>query len=75
MRDVLQTFSGCNYLERSRSRIGPRMLASGKVNVMALIGSSRVADHLKKQHPKSDRLRAVLGLDAKNAAIVWRMVT
>jgi len=48
----------------------PRMLASGKVNVLALIGSSRVADHPKKQHPKSHRLRAVLGLDAKNAAIV-----
>ena len=48
----------------------PRMLASGKVDVLALIGSSKVADHLKKQHPKSHRLRAVLGLDAKNAAIV-----
>ena len=48
----------------------PRLLASGKVDVLALIGSSRVADHLKKQHPKSNRLRAILGLDAKNAAIV-----
>ena len=48
----------------------PRMLASGKVNVLALIGSSRVADFLKKQHPKSHRLRAILGLDAKNAAII-----
>lgn len=48
----------------------PHMLASGKINVLALIGSSRVADHLKKQHPKSHRLRAILGLDAKNAAIV-----
>jgi aldehyde dehydrogenase (NAD+) len=48
----------------------PRMLASGQVNVLALIGSSKVADHLKKQHPKSHRLRAILGLDAKNAAIV-----
>jgi glyceraldehyde-3-phosphate dehydrogenase (NADP+) len=38
--------------------------------VLALIGSSQVADHLKKQHPKSHRLRAILGLDAKNAAIV-----
>ena len=46
------------------------MLASGKVNVLALIGSSKVADHLKKQHPKSHRLRAILGLDAKNAAII-----
>jgi aldehyde dehydrogenase (NAD+) len=48
----------------------PRMLASGAIDVLALIGSSRVADHLKKQHPKSNRLRAILGLDAKNAAIV-----
>src|SRR5437899_1151541 len=48
----------------------PRMLASGKVNVLALIGSSKVADHLKKQHPKSHRLRAIVGLDAKNAAII-----
>ncbi|HEV8094521.1 MAG TPA: NADP-dependent glyceraldehyde-3-phosphate dehydrogenase [Burkholderiales bacterium] len=52
------------------SIVVPRMLASGKVNVLALIGSSKVADHLKKQHPKSHRLRAILGLDAKNAAIV-----
>ena len=29
-----------------------------------------MADHLKKQHPKSHRLRAILGLDAKNAAII-----
>lgn len=48
----------------------PHMLASGKINVLALIGSSKVADHLKKQHPKSHRLRAILSLDAKNAAIV-----
>jgi aldehyde dehydrogenase (NAD+) len=48
----------------------PRLMASGKVNVLAMIGSSKVADELKKQHPKVHRLRAVLGLDAKNAAIV-----
>jgi len=52
------------------SVVVPRMLGTGKVNVLALIGSSKVADHLKKQHPKSHRLRAILGLDAKNAAIV-----
>lgn len=48
----------------------PHMLASGRIDVLALIGSSKVADHLKKQHPKSNRLRAILGLDAKNAAII-----
>ena len=46
------------------------LLESGKVNVLTLIGSSKVADHLKKMHPKVNRLRAILGLDAKNAAIV-----
>lgn len=48
----------------------PHLMASGAINVLALIGSSKVADQLKKQHPKSNRLRAVLGLDAKNAAII-----
>ncbi|MBZ6075301.1 NADP-dependent glyceraldehyde-3-phosphate dehydrogenase [Microvirga puerhi] len=48
----------------------PRLLDSGRVNVLTLIGSSKVADHLKKLPPKAHRLRAILGLDAKNAAIV-----
>lgn len=48
----------------------PPLMASGQVHVLALIGSSRVADKLKKLHPKTNRLRAVLGLDAKNAAII-----
>jgi glyceraldehyde-3-phosphate dehydrogenase (NADP+) len=52
------------------SVIVPRLLDSGKVNVLTLIGSSKVADHLKKMHPKVNRLRAILGLDAKNAAII-----
>jgi glyceraldehyde-3-phosphate dehydrogenase (NADP+) len=52
------------------SVIVPRLLDSGKVNVLTLIGSSKVADHLKKLPPKAHRLRAILGLDAKNAAIV-----
>ncbi len=48
----------------------PHIMASGQVNVLALIGSSKVADQLKKSHPKTNRLRAVLGLEAKNAAII-----
>ncbi|WP_045837353.1 NADP-dependent glyceraldehyde-3-phosphate dehydrogenase [Hyphomicrobium sp. 99] len=52
------------------SEIVPALLESGKINVLTLIGSSKVADHLKKMHPKVNRLRAILGLDAKNAAIV-----
>jgi glyceraldehyde-3-phosphate dehydrogenase (NADP+) len=50
--------------------IVPALMQSGKVDVLALIGSSKVADSLKKMHPKSNRLKAILGLDAKNAAII-----
>ncbi len=46
------------------------LMATGKIDVLAFIGSSRVADSLKKQHPTPHRLRSVLGLEAKNAAIV-----
>jgi glyceraldehyde-3-phosphate dehydrogenase (NADP+) len=52
------------------SSVVPPLMQSGKVNVLTLIGSSKVADQLKKLHPKVNRLRAILGLDAKNAAIV-----
>ncbi len=48
----------------------PSMMESGKIDVLTLIGSSKVADKLKKMHPKVNRLRAILGLDAKNASIV-----
>ncbi|MDI9865732.1 NADP-dependent glyceraldehyde-3-phosphate dehydrogenase [Flectobacillus sp. DC10W] len=48
----------------------PSLMESGKIDVLTLIGSSKVADKLKKMHPKVNRLRAILGLDAKNAAIV-----
>jgi glyceraldehyde-3-phosphate dehydrogenase (NADP+) len=46
------------------------LLSSGKIDVLAFIGSSRVADMLKSQHPRPHRLRSVLGLEAKNSAIV-----
>ena len=49
--------------------IGP-LMTSGKVDALAFIGTSRVADVIQQQHPKPHRLRTVLGLDAKNPAIV-----
>jgi acyl-CoA reductase-like NAD-dependent aldehyde dehydrogenase len=52
--------------------ITPPLMQTGKINVLAFIGSSKVANELKKQHPHINRLRAVLSLDAKNAAIVTR---
>ncbi|GAB3964768.1 NADP-dependent glyceraldehyde-3-phosphate dehydrogenase [Spirosoma terrae] len=48
----------------------PPVMQSGKVNVLTLIGSSRVADQLQRQHPKLNRLRSIMSLDAKNAAVI-----
>ena len=52
--------------------IVPALMQSGKIDVLTLIGSSKVANELKKLHPKVNRLRAILGLDAKNAAIITK---
>jgi glyceraldehyde-3-phosphate dehydrogenase (NADP+) len=49
--------------------IGP-LMRSGEIDALAFIGTSRVADLLKRQHPRPHHLRAVLGLEAKNAAII-----
>lgn len=46
------------------------LMESGKIDVLAFIGTSKVADILKKQHPQLHRLKGVLGLDAKNPAII-----
>jgi aldehyde dehydrogenase (NAD+) len=51
--------------------IGP-MMESGRVDVLALIGSARTASVLLRRHPRPYRLRTVLGLGAKNPAIVLR---
>ncbi|MFN0275682.1 MAG: NADP-dependent glyceraldehyde-3-phosphate dehydrogenase [Chitinophagales bacterium] len=49
--------------------VGP-IMESGKIDVFAFIGTSRVANIIKKAHPKANRLRSVLGLEAKNPAII-----
>jgi len=59
-----------NVLYGRGREIIPALMATGSVNVLALIGSSRAADALRWQHPKPHRLRCVLGLEAKNAAII-----
>ncbi len=51
--------------------IGP-IVESGKLDVLALIGSARTAAILLRQHPKPYRLRTILGMGAKNPAIVLR---
>ncbi len=46
------------------------IMKTGRVDVLALIGNSKSANALQEQHPKSNRLRLVLGLEAKNPAII-----
>ncbi len=73
---LLEAFRDCfpkgvvNTIYGRGNRIIPGLMQSGKINVLTLIGSSKVANELKKMHPKVNRLRAILGLDAKNAAII-----
>ncbi|KAF1312821.1 NADP-dependent glyceraldehyde-3-phosphate dehydrogenase, partial [Pseudomonas sp. SG-MS2] len=50
------------------------LMASGKVDVFAFIGTHKAASDLKKLHPRPHRLRAALGLDAKNPGIVLPQV-
>ena len=54
---------------RGRTLASPLML-TGKIDVLALIGHSNSANSLQNAHPKKNRLRIVLGLEAKNPAIV-----
>lgn len=54
---------------RGRAVAGP-IMKTGKIDVLALIGNSKSANALQEQHPKSNRLRLVLGLEAKNPAII-----
>jgi glyceraldehyde-3-phosphate dehydrogenase (NADP+) len=65
-RGVINTVYG-----EGRKVAGP-LMKSGRIDVLAFIGSSRAADILKQQHPKPHRLRCVLGLEAKNAGIVLK---
>lgn len=73
---LLNAFRECfpkgvvNTIYGRGNSIVPPVMTSGKVNVLTLIGSSKVANELKKLHPKVNRLRAILGLDAKNASII-----
>ena len=75
---MLEAFKSCfpkgvvNTIYGRGNVIIPPLMESGKINVLTLIGSSKVANQLKKLHPKVNRLRAILGLDAKNAAIVTK---
>lgn len=54
---------------RGREVAAP-IMAAGRIDVLALIGNSKSAIALQDQHPYKNRLRLVLGLEAKNPGIV-----
>ncbi|MCY7422512.1 MAG: NADP-dependent glyceraldehyde-3-phosphate dehydrogenase [Chitinophagaceae bacterium] len=54
---------------KGRETVGA-LMETGKIDVFAFIGTNKGASDIKKLHPKPHRLRSVLGLDAKNPAII-----
>lgn len=54
---------------RGRDTVGA-LMETGKIDVFAFIGTNIGANDLKKLHPKPHRLKAILGLDAKNPGII-----
>jgi glyceraldehyde-3-phosphate dehydrogenase (NADP+) len=73
---LLEAFQTCfpkgviNILFGRGRTVAAPIMKTGKVDVLALIGNSKSANALQNQHPKSNRLRLVLGLEAKNPAII-----
>ncbi|MBN1409853.1 MAG: NADP-dependent glyceraldehyde-3-phosphate dehydrogenase [Spirochaetales bacterium] len=76
LRPLLKAFQTCfprgvvnTIYGEGKTIIGP-LMESGKVDVLAFIGSKRVSNILEKQHPMPNRLTTVLGLNAKNPGII-----
>jgi glyceraldehyde-3-phosphate dehydrogenase (NADP+) len=59
-----------NEVSGEGREIIPPLLSSGLIDALAFIGTSSVATYLRGLHPKPQRLRCVLGLEAKNPAIL-----
>ena len=59
-----------NILFGRGRKIATPIMQTGVVDVLALIGHSSSAVSLQDQHPNKNRLRLVLGLEAKNPGII-----
>lgn len=60
-----------NIINGDGEKIITPIIESGKVSVLGFIGSTRVANLLISQHPANNRLRTILGLEAKNPAFIF----
>lgn len=59
-----------NVIYGDGQHIIPPLMMSGRIDVLAFIGTSSTATYLRSLHPKPHRLRCLLGLEAKNPAII-----
>ena len=73
---LLEAFQECfppgvvNILFGRGSKIAQPIMKTGHVDVLALIGHSSSAVSLQDEHPNKNRLRLVLGLEAKNPGVI-----
>lgn len=76
IRPLIEAFRDCfpagaiNIIYgKGRDTVGA-LMETGSVDVLAFIGTNKGANEIKRLHPKPHRLKSILGLDAKNPAIV-----
>jgi glyceraldehyde-3-phosphate dehydrogenase (NADP+) len=76
VRPLLEAFRDCfpkgvvNVIYGSGRTLCGAIMETGQLQIFAFIGTNKGANDLKKMHPKPHALRSVLGLDAKNPAII-----
>lgn len=74
---LLQAFADCfppgviNIINGDGETIIQPMIKSSTISLLAFIGSNEVAKLLISQHPHSQALTTVLGLEAKNPAFIF----
>jgi glyceraldehyde-3-phosphate dehydrogenase (NADP+) len=73
---LLEPFKEClpagviNVVNGAGKEVISPAIQTGKIDVLAFIGSSQVANQIKQSHPHPHRFRSILGLDAKNPGII-----
>jgi glyceraldehyde-3-phosphate dehydrogenase (NADP+) len=73
---LLEAFSDCfpagvvNIVNGLGREIVDPVVKQGKLDVLAFIGTSTVANKIKISHPQPFRFRSILSLEAKNPAII-----
>jgi len=78
MAPLLPAFAECfppgvvNILNGDGAVVAGSIVETGAIAALAFIGSTKVANILKKQHPRPNRMRCVLGMGAKNPGIILK---